>query len=71
MNETYRDTYHLSAHEMDELRESLFWGCAETNNLSAEEQLSVNLAFCSAQISADIVHHAFQGYVFCDEDFIR
>jgi len=71
MNKTYRDTYHLSAHEMDELRESLFWGCAETNNLSAEELLSVELAFCSAQISADIVHHAFQGYVFCDEDFIR
>lgn len=71
MTETYRDTYHLSAHEMDELRESLFWGCAETNNLSAGELLSVELAFCSAQISADIVHHAFKGYVFCDEDFIK
>lgn len=71
MSEAYRDTYNLSAREMDELRDSLYWGCCEMGNLSAEERTAVENAEYARDISDDIVHHAFAGYVFCDEDFIR
>lgn len=71
MSENYRDTHHLSAREMDCLRASLFWGCCEMGNLSAEERTAVENAEYERDISDDIVHHAFAEYVFCDEDFIR
>lgn len=70
MLSSYRDTYHLSAHEMDHLRSCLFWGCCEIGNLSASERSAVENAERSADISADIVHHAFCDYVFSDDDFI-
>lgn len=71
MGEAYRDVYHLSAGEMAELKESLYWGCCEIGNLSADEQRSVENAEYSHSISDQVVYHAFCGYWFCDEDFIR
>lgn len=71
MSEAYRDTHNLSASEMGQLRDSLYWGCCEMGNLSAAERTAVENAVYARDISDDIVHHAFEGYVFCDEDFIR
>lgn len=71
MNEAYRDVYHLSAVEMAELKESLFWGCCETINLSADERHFLENVEWSHSIPDEIVYHAFCEYWFCDEDFIR
>ena len=65
----YRDTYHLSVNELAELKSSLWWGCCEMGNLSAEEKQLVEAAEWSKDIPDSVVHHAFCGYVFTEDDF--
>lgn len=65
----YRNVYELTADEMAELKENLFYGCYENSNLDEEEQLIIDNALYSEDIPNKIIYSAFSGYEFVEDDF--
>ena len=66
---TYMTVHDLDHYQLGDLRDALYYGCPEYDDLTPEQQAEVDAADFPGEISDDIVFAAFEKYSFVEEDF--